>query len=451
MSMHKDSCLCVDSSYDYFNVPPTDVTSRESFYSKTYPIGNVGHGGPLEFALKSNKADYIDLSQTFLELSLKILKANGTAPVAPAGGAAVAPASKVFPVNYVSAALFKDVEVYIGNKLISSSDGHYPYKAFIELILSFRKSVLESFGKLGGYYKDDNDYNDVTDFGGADHNTGAKARFDLTKFGRSFQLICKVHNDLFNQYKKFPGDIDIKIRFIRNEEDFALMAHTPTQLYKIEIEDAVLHVKRSTLEEVFLNEIDNARKPDKLMKFPYRRVELKYSTQGPNKSILQENRMISNGELPKRIIVGLIDARAFDGHLNHNPFNFQNFGLTDIVLQRGKDISPFCEMSKLDYVNNKFFEAYLAMIYGTGRLFANDPVSISPDDFKSGAALYCFDLSKNGSNAHSFELSESGTINVIATLAAPVAHGIVMIMYNEFDSMLALGPSNQPEVISSLL
>ena len=75
--------------------------------------------------------------------------------------------------------MFKDVEVYIGNKLISSSDGHYPYKAFIELILSYRKSVLKSFGKLGRYYKDDHEYNEVADLRGDGHDTGAKARFDL--------------------------------------------------------------------------------------------------------------------------------------------------------------------------------------------------------------------------------------------------------------------------------
>ena len=74
--MHKDSCLCVDSSFDYFTVPHADTTSHESFYTKTYPIGNVDHGGPLEYALKSNKADYIDLSQTFLEFTLNILKSK---------------------------------------------------------------------------------------------------------------------------------------------------------------------------------------------------------------------------------------------------------------------------------------------------------------------------------------------------------------------------------------
>ena len=102
-----------------------------------------------------------------------------------------------------------------------------------------------------------------------------------------------------------------------------------------------------------------------------------------------------NYRVPKRIIVGLVDSRAWDGHLNYNPFNFQNFGVTDVVLQRGKDVSAFCELSKIDYAGDKFGEVYTALMYATGRLFTNDAPSISLSDFKHGNALYCFDLSKN--------------------------------------------------------
>ena len=451
--MHKDSCLCVDSSYDYFSVPPTDTTSKGTFFSPLYSLSNVGHGGPLEFHLKSNKTDFIDLSQTFLRLNLKILTAAGAAPAEPPGvgqdNAGVIPAdSKVFPVNYLAGALFKDVEVYLGNKLISNSDGHYAYKSFIEVLLGYRRSVLESFGELSGFFRDTGNFNEVTHFDD-DHNTGAKARFNRTQYGKSFQLTCKIHNDIFSQIKKFPGDIDLKIRFIRNDENFCLMANNAAERYKIEIDDAVLYVKRLTLDDIFVNEMDTARATSKIMKFPFRRVELKYSTQAPNKAILQENRLISNGELPKRIILGLVDARAWDGSLAHNPFYFQNFGVTEVVLQRGKEVSPFCEMTKLNFPDDMYHDAYTAMVYATGRLFANDPVAITPDEFKSGHTLFCFDLSKSTPNASTFELTESGTVNVIVTLSQPIgAHGIVMVFYNEYDSMLALGSGNQPDVIS---
>ena len=445
MAMHKDSCLCVDSSLDLFSIPPTDAISRESFYSKIYPVGSIGQGGPLEFTLKSNKADFIDLRQSFLALTLKILKGDGSAPTAPGNDGVIAAISKVFPTNYLSGAMFKDVELYIGNKLISSSDSHYGYKAMIETLLTYGNQIHQSWGELEGFYKDDRDFEEVSDFD-ATHNSGARKRFLKTQYGKSFQLITKIHNDIFNQGKKFPGDIPMKVRFIRNDESFCLMAKSNDVHYKIEIEEAVLYVKRVTLEDTFLLELDRTRATGKLMKYPFKRVELKYSTQAPNKAILQENRVISNSELPKRIIVGLVDSRAWDGHLNYNPFNF---GVTDVVLQRGKDVSAFCELSKIDYAGDKFGEVYTALMYATGRLFTNDAPSISPSDFKHGNALYCFDLSKNTPNANTFELTESGTINLIITLKAPVAHGIVIVLYIEFDSLLGLGPSNQAEVISS--
>ena len=450
MAMHEDSCICIDTGYDYFNVPPTETSSVKNFFSKVFPLTNLSQGGPIEFNLKANKADFIDLAHSYLQLKVKVLKLNGAAPTKPTVDAdgnegAIPVNSKVFPVNYLGGALFKDVQLYIGNKLISSSNNLYAYKSYLEYVLSFKSSVQETFGEVSYFYKDTKDFNEVTAFD-ADHNIGAKKRFEKSKYGKSFQIITKIHNDLFNQSKKFPGDIDMKVRFLRNDTAFALMAKNKDMKYKIEIEEAVLMIKRVTLEDTFLREIEKSRLPESFMKFPFRRVEVKYSTQGPNKSILQENRMISNDELPKRIIVGLVDSRSFDGNLDYNPYNFQNFKLTDIVLQRGEDVSPFHEM-KLDYESDQYYEAYAALIYGTGRLFENDSISVTPEEFKSGFTLYCFDLSKSLPNSGTFELTESGTINIIATLKDPLDHGVVMVFLNEYDGMLAIGPNNQPEVV----
>ena len=442
-----DSCLCVNSTLDLFSVPPTNTTSDKSFYSKTYPINTLSQGGPIEFAIKSNKQDYIYLGDSFIQLTLKILKTDGTAPAAPAPQAAIPDDSKVFPVNYLPAALFKDVQVHIDNKLIAGCNNLYPYKSFIEFILSYQTPVLETFGAICGFHKDNRSFNEVTTFDAA-HNTGAKKRFEATQYGKSFQMYSKIHNDLFAQGKYFPGDIDMKIKFLRNESVFALMAHEDSD-YKISIEDAILYVKRSTLHETFLNELAQFRSNQKFMKYPFKRCEVKYSTQSPNKSILQENRLISNDELPKRIILGLVDSRGFDGHLKHNPFYFQNFNVTDIVLQKGEDVTPFHEM-KLDYENDKYYEAYVSLLYGTGRLFRNEALSITPAEFKNGFCLYCFDLSKSGPNSGTFELNESGTIHVTATLKTPVNHAIVMVFYLEYDSMLSVGPVNQPEVVGNL-
>jgi len=39
-----------------------------------------------------------------------------------------------------------------------------------------------------------------------------------------------------------------------------------------------------------------------------------------------------SGQLPTRIVIGLVSNRAFNRHLTSNPFNFQHFCLNEIAL-----------------------------------------------------------------------------------------------------------------------
>ena len=39
-----------------------------------------------------------------------------------------------------------------------------------------------------------------------------------------------------------------------------------------------------------------------------------------------------SGQLPTRIVIGLVDNRAYNGDLTRNPFNFGHFNLNEIAL-----------------------------------------------------------------------------------------------------------------------
>ena len=39
-----------------------------------------------------------------------------------------------------------------------------------------------------------------------------------------------------------------------------------------------------------------------------------------------------SGQLPTRVVVGLVKNDAFNGHVGRNPFNFQHFNLSEISL-----------------------------------------------------------------------------------------------------------------------
>ena len=101
-----------------------------------------------------------------------------------------------------------------------------------------------------------------------------------------------------------------------------------------------------------------------------------------------------SGLLPTRIIVGLVRNDAFSSSRTRNPFNFQNFGLTEIAVytdgqQHGQGTKP----PKIGCANSLYVRAYNTLFGGTGKLFHDEGNDISRSEYADGYALYAFDLS----------------------------------------------------------
>ena len=73
----------------------------------------------------------------------------------------------------------------------------------------------------------------------------------------------------------------------------------------------------------------------------------------------------------------------------------------------------------------KYLKAYIALLKGTGRLFQNESLDITPNQFRKGQTLFVFDLSKNGIESETFEINENGSLTVNVTLKANIGHSIV--------------------------
>lgn len=444
MAYWKDeSCFCINSELDLFEVPPLNVSATSSYYVETTPVNSITADGPIEFTVSQDAHAFTNLSQSYLELKCKVLKSDNTAPAA-ANEGVYPDESKVFPVNYFGGAMFKNVEVLVNQKNVSHANDLYPYKSFIEYVLTYDEATKEEQGALAFFYKDTGTFDDTTTLNTAT-NKGAFSRWELTRCGKEFEVFTKIHNDFFSQNKLLPGDIPLSIKFHRKESKFCLMGRLTTQAYKVTIESAILQVKKIRVSDAYLQSLRRERQLQKFIRYPMKRIEMQYKTHSANLTELQNLRLISNGPIPKRIIIGLVDSRGFDGHYNHNPFKFENFGVTSIKLTKETDKLPFQEM-KLNYPNHMYKKAYLALAYGTGRLFKNTTMGITPKEFAEGMALYCFDLAKNGADLPTFELAENGTIGVTISLSEAHDHSIVSVYYLEHDYILSIAPNDEPQI-----
>ncbi|KAL1276507.1 hypothetical protein QQF64_036130 [Cirrhinus molitorella] len=145
-------------------------------------------------------------------------------------------------INYPAATIFSQVDVSLGDRLISQSSSTYPYRCIIKSLLNYSKDTLESLFSAGLFFKDTAGHMDVTDPPG--RNVGlTKMKWNYTAGSKVVELLAPIHSDNFFQEKLMLNGVDIKIRMIRGKDDFCLMTDEDTA-YKLNILSASLFVKK---------------------------------------------------------------------------------------------------------------------------------------------------------------------------------------------------------------
>ncbi|XP_063931846.1 uncharacterized protein LOC135143835 [Zophobas morio] len=143
-------------------------------------------------------------------------------------------------------------------------------------------------------------------------------------------------------------------------------------------------------------------------KFLHNGVDLRVKIEGENKSIGnvivnecfgKNNSKVSNyqngnkRQLPKRVIIGFVTNKAFNGHYKFNPFNFQHFNMNFFALYVDGNQLPSKPLQPDFGADNKLFvNMYHTLFSGTGIHFLNEGNGISRQRYDGGSTLIAFDL-----------------------------------------------------------
>jgi hypothetical protein len=335
--------------------------------------------------------------------------------------------------------LFSEVDVKLNDVLITSTNNTYAYRAYIETLLSYGTEAKSTHLTSALYYKDDagkmEDANPVENAA----NSGLKKRQGYFKDGRSVDLLGRIHADLFYQQKYIPNDVTIRIRLVRNKNNFCLMSATPNENYKIHISDCKIYVRKVKLSpSIFVAHAKGLEHGN--AKYPLRRVICKtFTVPGGNLDCSQEN--LFSGQLPTRLVIGCVDNDAFNGSYGKNPFNFKHFSLTQLKVymdgQQHQSVRPL----ELNFDNNHYIAAYMSLFTGTGKQFMDEGNQIRRDDYGKGYALYAFDLTPDLSEDDHFNLIKEGSVRLDMRFGAALPNTINVIVYAEFENIIEIDRS----------
>ncbi|KAI4888073.1 hypothetical protein NFI96_009383 [Prochilodus magdalenae] len=215
---------CIKSELDLFTVPLTQTAIEKNTYVEIPPLSAISDTGPLEFFIAGHGEDYTDLNNTLLYLRLKITKPDGSD---------IDDGAAVGLINYPGATIFSQVDVSIGDRLISQSSSTYPYRSIIECLANYGRDTLETVFSAGLFYLDTAGHMDETN--PARNNNGLTKRASFTNANRV--LAALIHY-------KFP--LDKAPPRVPYQTHFCVVSKPNDCIYPYDFKDAVRKkVKRS--------------------------------------------------------------------------------------------------------------------------------------------------------------------------------------------------------------
>ena len=418
-----ESCHCSKAELDLFTTPPINISMERGYYAIHHPISTLSSSGPLEFHVEGSPEDYIDLGRTKLHIKVKVTEESG---------ANIAEGAKVSTVNLLLHSLFSQVDCKLNEKLVTPSVNTYPYKAYIETLLSHGTESKNSWLEAELYHKDEPPM-DSYDPSDEDANPGLIARQNKIEQSKIVELIGRPHVDIFQQDRYLLNGVSMDLRFIRSSKDFFLMS-PEIQKFKTQIIHASLHVRKVRLNPTISLQHASALDQDITAKYPMRRgVVTSFAVSAGNLSFNKEN--LISGQLPRRIILGFVSNTAFNGSAKHNPFYFQNYGLNFLTLTVGSQQFPSQPLTP-NFSTGECVSAFNQLYQAVGMHNSRHGIDIDLASFMQGNTLYAFDLTTDMSEGAHIDPIKYGSIRAECHFASALPHAINVIVYAEYDSMI---------------
>jgi len=409
-SLHENCSECTLGQLDLFKLPCTQLSIEKTQYTEYFPIASLRQGSTIEFSISGDGDFYLNLSETLVYAQVKITEEDGSELKTP---------EQVKTTPLLLSSLFSQIDVFFNGKLVSSASDTYAYRAYFETLLNYGHSAKMSQLSAALFQ--------------SDQITSAALK-------KPFDLIGRLHSDVFLQKKFLLNHVDVKLRFVPNDSKFCLqiVGEDDTLKPKLEIVNMSLFIKRMKPTPQILAAHANVLDSGVSAKYDYRRTQVRVHAI-PAGSKAAHIDSVFHGQLPVRIVIGLVEHVAFSGEYKTSPFQFDHHKLSTLSLTAdgeevyGKPLQP-------DFENNNYIRSYFTLFTGTGSEFRDTGNAISRKDYINGNTLYVFDLTPDSGAdcASHVNLIHQGSVRLEIKFAKTTTKPINVVVYGEFESLLQI-------------
>ena len=212
-------------------MPPSQTSLKEGSFTEYHPVSVLTSTGPIEFTISAENSNYIDLANSFLYVR---------ASVTTAAGADLAENVEIAPECNFLHTLWTQVDVYLNGSLVTQSNNNYPYRAYIENLLSFGQEAKNSQLSALLWHRNTSEHFDTR----GETNLGYTKQKALAAESKEMDMMGKLHLDLFFQNRYLLNGVEVRLRLIRSNDLFCLHGNANQADNKVSLKEVTLFVRK---------------------------------------------------------------------------------------------------------------------------------------------------------------------------------------------------------------
>ena len=416
--IHPLSAPAAPACLELFSLPETQTAVVKRYSYDLPPISSL-EGISVDFQMRPNSDEYNNIREVKICGSVRVVHEDGT--TVPAAELAV-------PINLYAHTLWKQCDVKFGNQILSHPQHMYGYKAMIKTLLIKGWESKETQLAAEGYYKDTAGSMDAT---AVSDNKGLLKRTELFSESKYVDFEGRLLEDCLELDRYLLNNIPISIKLVPAAKEFVIMASDTSKKYKLEFKNLKLKFNMIKVSPgVILGHAEALTKSNAL--YPFIRVEMMNHSVAQGESNVNLYNICTKS-VPSRLVLGMVTAKAFNGNVSYNPFNFQHFNVGDISLVVNETIIGGQPLT-VDFDDNtgrSYVNAYNQMFSTTGTegmYFGNN---IRLEEYAKVYSLFCFNLEPFEKPGQYYNLIQTGYVRLSIQFKKALTETIVLIIYTE--------------------
>ena len=461
-----------DSLSLFHDTPTNLVQDKISFHTITPSYMNVEGNNYVQFFIAGESSQFIDLSQSTLNVKLKIVDEDGEQFEQKFGE------RTAIQVDNVLHSLWKNVSIKLNNTLTSHCTSEYSYKAIFENLLFYNKNAKDYQTSSFGFFGESGDFS-ATNPASVPTNNGLYGRYQLMKGDRFISNVIAppqnpetgepesgesggsgdgdppppkrtkfqdpqivefegpLNADIWGVSRLIPNGVDLDVCLQPHSDDFRLITYPRGTRAKITIEKIYLKICKVDINPSVRLGINQNLEKKRVLKYPFKQTNIRSFSIGKGfYSATYDN--LYEGFVPSKVVVGFVDSSAYNGNFNMNPFHFQHFDTACIGFYVD-NVSYPAEPITCDIKEGHYLDAYMSLYDVAGKRSDNTDIGIDRTTYRQGYSLFGFNVDPTTCEDYTYKgRRKNGICKVDVRFKKPLPRNVTIIIYATFPDLIEI-------------